>query len=531
MSPALHSLLAEVSRPQCSNGRLAALCAAAAAMAGILLLGLSGWFITGAAMAGAAGIAAVQTFNYLLPSAAIRLLAIIRTVSRYGERLLSHKSALFALATLRVRLFERLLRRPFPADGTSSGEMTALLMQDVQALEDRFVRTPAHAGAFSGGAVALVLALLAGWAAFFALLAVIAVTLVGARLFARHTLPAAARDIQQLMAALKRNLTDYAAAAPEIAAYRFAAPLETQIARQAAALDRAKAAFARKEAALAAMTTVMGSLAIALVLAFSRASPPVTMLAALAAAGALEALGSVIRATGREAVIAAGLSRLSRLASEAAPAPHDAPIFTGDSITLTAPSATIRLSRGDRLAITGRSGAGKTSLLEILAGWRDGRMPGMTMDGQVLDRHNASARRPIFALSPQDAQMIAGTVADNLRLARPGLDDDALWLALEAACLAADVRAMPQGLATWVGDGGAHLSGGQRKRLSLARALLAGRPWLLLDEPSEGLDAETEAALCHTLDRWLRNKGTGLILVTHRPAMLVLAEQRLGLQN
>ncbi len=106
MSPALQSLLAEVTRPQRGNGRMAALCAAAAAMAGILLLGLSGWFITGAAMAGVTGIAAVQAFNYLLPSAAIRLLAIIRTVSRYGERLLSHKSALFALATLRVRLFD-----------------------------------------------------------------------------------------------------------------------------------------------------------------------------------------------------------------------------------------------------------------------------------------------------------------------------------------------------------------------------------------------------------------------------------------
>jgi ATP-binding cassette subfamily C protein CydC len=91
------------------------------------------------------------------------------------------------------------------------------------------------------------------------------------------------------------------------------------------------------------------------------------------------------------------------------------------------------------------------------------------------------------------------------------------------------VRAMPAGLATWGGDGGARLSGGQRKRLSLARALLAGRPWLLLDEPSEGLDPQSEAHVRTNLDRWLEETGTGLVLVTHRPAMLSLAGRHLAM--
>ncbi|MFT3977136.1 MAG: ATP-binding cassette domain-containing protein, partial [Sphingomonas bacterium] len=95
--------------------------------------------------------------------------------------------------------------------------------------------------------------------------------------------------------------------------------------------------------------------------------------------------------------------------------------------------------------------------------------------------------------------------------------------ALETACLADDVRAMPHRLDQWVGDGGARLSGGQRKRLSLARALLAGKPWLLLDEPSEGLDMATEARLRDRLDLWLRETGTGLVVVSHRPALLALA--------
>ena len=125
--------------------------------------------------------------------------------------------------------------------------------------------------------------------------------------------------------------------------------------------------------------------------------------------------------------------------------------------------------------------------------------------------------------------MMAGSVADNLALARPGIDREAMQAALAIACVDDVVAALPGGLDCWLGDDGARLSGGQRKRLSIARALLARRPWLLLDEPSEGLDAATEARLVASLDRWLLATRTGLILVSHRPAMRRLATRRLDL--
>lgn len=524
----LEALLKQVSRPYRHATRGAMLCAACAAICGILLLGLAGWFITGAALAGAAGVAAVQAFNYLLPSAAIRLLAIGRTVTRYGERLYGHKAALSALALFRVRLFTTLITRSSPDVRRGAGDLAALLLQDVDALEDRFVRAPGNLAAFVGAGTALALAIPAGPAAMVALAAIMLTVLALARRLSRRWLPARALRIQHEIAALKQLFVEYAAASPEIAAYALGPSVEAQLQERAAGLDAKRLAFARAEAVLAAIVTGAGGLAMAAVLGLSTATLPLTLLAGLAAAGAIEALGASVRSIGREAVIAAGLARLAELVDAPTPSCAPAPSLAGNQITLTHGHRTLALERGDRLVVTGRSGSGKTSLLEYLAGLRAAG-GNVAIDGMSLAQSPPERRRPLFALSPQNAQMLAGTIADNLRLARTGLTDDALWRALEVACLAGDVRAMPDGLATWVGDGGARLSGGQRKRLSLARALLAGRPWLLLDEPSEGLDPQTEALVRTNLDQWLEDTGTGLVLVTHRAAMLPLASQHLAM--
>jgi ATP-binding cassette subfamily C protein CydC len=169
--------------------------------------------------------------------------------------------------------------------------------------------------------------------------------------------------------------------------------------------------------------------------------------------------------------------------------------------------------------------------LETLAGLRSDAPEKLEVDGRDIKEIGLYQLREWFALVPQDPMLLAGTIQDNLRIARPSLEEADLWDVLTTACLDKDVEGFPDGLQQWIGEGGLELSGGQRKRLALARGLLARRPWLLLDEPSEGLDESTERLLLTRLSKWLSNTSGGLLLVTHRPALLHLCDRKILLDE
>ncbi|MFC7538623.1 ATP-binding cassette domain-containing protein [Siccirubricoccus deserti] len=172
------------------------------------------------------------------------------------------------------------------------------------------------------------------------------------------------------------------------------------------------------------------------------------------------------------------------------------------------------MPEGARLALLGPSGAGKSSLAALLlklAAPQEGRI---TLGGVDLANLPADAVRRRIACLTQDARLFDDSIAANLRIAAPTAPDAALWRALDRAGIGELVRTLPDGLATGCGEGGARFSGGQARRLALARVLLSAAPVLILDEPTAGLDAETERAFLETLETV--TAGRSVILITHR---------------
>ena len=508
--------------------RLAAVSAAVVGAASVLLLGLSGWFLTGAAIAGLASLAAAQAFNVLLPSAGIRLLAILRTAFRYLERLSGHAAALKALAAIRPALYAALAAAP-PAQALalSRGEASARLVQDVDAVETRLIRLSAPWGAGAAVAAGLAMAAPAGWAPALVVALAVAAIVLGVRALARRLTARTGPAIQQAAGELKDALAAYAAAAPELRVYGVQDRAAAEIAAKGERLD----ALRREAVAASGWTAVLQGavlgLAVAGVLALAHeAATPLAAMAGLAAAMALEGLTGVGRAFEQDAGSDAAAERLDAVLAHAPGAP-------GAQVLPRRPSlgfGDLTLEPGSRLVLTGPSGAGKTTVLERLLGLRslESAHPGVRRDERLLcgGQEPDARTRSAFAHAPQDAAMIAGTVRANLALAGAH-PDEALWDALADAALEARVRALPQGLDTWIGENGERLSGGERRRLSLARALLRDAPWLLLDEPTEGLDAATEALVVARLDARLKRTGQGLVLVSHRPAPRTLCDQQL----
>lgn len=139
-------------------------------------------------------------------------------------------------------------------------------------------------------------------------------------------------------------------------------------------------------------------------------------------------------------------------------------------------------------------------------------------------------RRRLFAYAAQDVRLLNGSVRENLLLAGPA-DEAALWAALDDAALGDRLRAEPLGLDTPVGPNGERLSGGERRRLGLARAYLRDAPWLVLDEPTEGLDTTTEAQVLDRLQNRLAALGQGLILVSHRAPPMALCDRSIRVEG
>ncbi len=178
---------------------------------------------------------------------------------------------------------------------------------------------------------------------------------------------------------------------------------------------------------------------------------------------------------------------------------------------------------GATVALVGPSGAGKSTIFQLAQRFYDPDEGSIRLDGVELREADPAAIRARIAVVPQETVIFAASARDNLRYGRWDASDDALWAAAEAANAAEFLRRLPEGLDTYLGEGGARLSGGQRQRVAIARALLRDSPLLLLDEATSALDAESERLVQASLEKLVEGRTT--IVIAHRLATVRAADR------
>ena len=252
--------------------------------------------------------------------------------------------------------------------------------------------------------------------------------------------------------------------------------------------------------------------------------------------GALtEVYGELLRGAGAAGRLAELLAQEPAIRAPADPKPLPQPplgTIEFDDITFRYPTRpevsalagfSLQVRRGETVAVVGPSGAGKSTLFQLAQRFYDPQAGAVRMDGVNLREGDPADIRARIALVPQETIIFAASARDNLRYGDWEADDARLWAAAEAANAADFLRALPDGLDTYLGEGGARLSGGQRQRIAIARALLRDAPLLLLDEATSALDAESERLVQQSLERLFENRTT--LVIAHRLATVRAADR------
>ena len=509
------------------------------------------------------GVGLMATSGYLISRAAeqppvlsltvaivgVRFFGLGRPVLRYLERLSSHDLAFRALARARVRVYRRLERlSPVQLNDRRHGDLLARLVADVDALQNLHLRglgpplVAVCAGAVAVGVTAAFLpaaAVVLSLGLVVAGVGVPAVSFLVARRAAAHAAPARGALSAELVETLdgSAELVAYGAVDGHLAALRSADRDLVRIARRAALADGTGDGLR----VLVTGVTVAGVLATA-VSAHAAGSLDRTLIAmlallALASFEAVQPLPQALRELA--ATVAAGqriLELTDRAPSVVDPADPLPPPLGPCTVALEnvrvrygpgEPPAldgfSLRLAPGSRVALLGPSGAGKTTVANLLLRFVDPEEGRVLLAGADLRRYRQEDVRAAIAVAGQDGHLFSTSIAANVRLGRPDASDAAVERVLRAARIWEWVQSLPDGVETLVGEQGRELSGGQRQRIVLARALLVDPPVLVLDEPTAHLDPPTARALVE--DVFAAARGKAVLLITHRPEGVDLADE------
>lgn len=518
-------------------------------LASIGLLTLSGWFLSASAVVGVTGI---YSFNYMLPAAGVRGAAITRTAGRYFERLVSHDATFRVLEHLRVSAFSKLL--PLSPAGLArfrQGELLNRVVADVDTLDHLYLRVISP---LVGALVVIAIVTLG-----LSILDIsLALTLGGIMLLTLFILPPlfyragkpTGEKLTQLRGQYRQQLTSWLQGQAELTIFGASQRYRTQMESTELSWHDAQRRQSELTATSQAVMLLIGGFAVIAMLWLAAGgvgdnTQPGALIAlfVFCALAAFEALAPVTAAFQHLGQVIASARRITEITdcppevtfpAHASPVPEQVEVQLNNvsfaypgQVQQALDAITLNVAAGQRVAILGRTGCGKSTLLQLLTRAWDPQAGDIELNGQPLRDFNESALRASISVVPQRVHLFSATLRDNLLLAAPAATDEALADMLHQVGL--EKLLDEAGLNSWLGEGGRQLSGGELRRLAIARALLHNAPLLLLDEPTEGLDATTESQILDLLFRV--TEGKTVLMVTHRLRGLSRCDQIIVMDN
>lgn len=499
-------------------------------IAGVGLLAVAGWFLTEAFIA-----ASMISFNLFGPSALVRGLSMWRIGSRYVERIAGHTVTLELQAEIRAQTFAQLMQLP-PAELAKyrDGDLVARLVNDVERLDSVYLLlvVPTCTALLGGGMYALLTGSQMPWGGV-ALAAVILIAAVLVPYVVARYCAAGGMQLAAQVAQTRSMLHDTIAAHVDVVVFNAAASAQARFDQ----LSQSLLEHRRKLAAMASLGSLWQQCCMALTLvalvvigldAYTQGvlQGPMWVGLLLGALGLFEIMAPLMRGASGLGVASAAASRLGMLRSPddklptgSTPLPEQGALTTQglqvgfDRDVPLLREVNLQIAQGGRCLIRGVSGSGKTTLLHTLMGVHP------ALDGQVrygavdVQQSPTEQRFQRFALLSQHSTVFMGSLRYNLCLGCPDASDEQLWEALQRVRLADFVRSLPDGLDSWIGEGGNTLSTGQARRLCLARIVLAPASVWFLDEPTSGLDRSNAHALLQDVLSFAGDRT--VIMVSH----------------